>query len=510
MEITSNPHKPMHRSGRLKIIPNLLPYVKYFLLPALASVFPTLFYYANNVQKLTLPYLARPALMYLSISIVLYLFFLVLYRKGPLKAANATLIFLVFFNLYSHLEGLLIRLDWFPVRFYTTLPLTLVIIFYSIWLLNKLDLQTALKVWQLAVVFFVALVVINLVKVIPAELAKRQEASGQPLSEIVQSQSVNQDNPDIFYIIFDEFSGFKPMREYWHNPKVDEFASFLRSRGFEIMEESSSSDTNTIHQIASRLNYHNLPSSGDTDSDMKQWYEAFADNLVLKYLKQIGYTSIIFNPFQFPSLSSKTIQSDVTYKTEDVPSTALSVYFDEFWILVADNTMLKELSPIYKKLGTDSHSNFIFFTTKRVGDLGDVPSPKFVYAHLMFPHSPYLFDENGNQNFPNAYTDNAYYLGNYNFSITVAQQLVDNILDGADPENPPVIILQSDHGFRNFSESNGFTGQFPDFPEEYKTSILYALYLPGYEPTYSPQESDPINTFPIVFNHLFDAGIPLQ
>ncbi len=506
MEFINYLHKQesLLNQGR-KII--FFPYLKFFLLPALTAIFPTLFYYANNVYKLLLRHLFRTTLTYLLIAIVVYILLLVIWRKGPLRAAMATFIFLIFVNIYGVLEKLFIQLDWFPVRAYTTLPLILVFVFYSIWLFNKLNTQSAAKLWDAAVIVSIALVAINLVKIVPAELAKRGNAGPIHSGASQTNLAANQGTPDIYYILLDEFAGFKPMREYWHNPKVDEFSAFLTSKGFEIIEESHGSSIDSVHQMASRLNYQNYPFSVD-QSVINQWFSAIADNKVMAYLKKTGYTTITFNELLYPFPAVKPITADIAYNYADIPATDLGLYFDDFWIMVADNTMLKELSKYYKRLGSDQHTNFVFFTTKKIGDLGDVHSPKFVYAHLMLPHAPFLFDENGNLNPPSAYIDYGYYLGNYNFSMLLVEKMVNGILEDADPANPPVIILQSDHGLRNFADN--YKGQLPNYPEEYKTSILYARLMPGYRSSGSAQEIDPINTFPIVFNYLFDAGIPLK
>jgi hypothetical protein len=87
--------------------------------------------------------------------------------------------------------------------------------------------------------------------------------------------------------------------------------------------------------------------------------------------------------------------------------------------------------------------------------------------------------------------------------------MITKIFAVADPQHPPVIILQSDHGARNHLTDNEGSAILPNYPEEYKTLIMYALFLPGYDYSGLPQDIDPINTFPIVFNHLFDANIAL-
>jgi hypothetical protein len=49
-----------------------------------------------------------------------------------------------------------------------------------------------------------------------------------------------------------------------------------------------------------------------------------------------------------------------------------------------------------------------------------------------------------------------------------------------------------------------------DFPEEYKTSIVFTLYIPGHDTSNLPKDIDPIDTFPIVFNYLFDDNISFK
>jgi hypothetical protein len=152
----------------------------------------------------------------------------------------------------------------------------------------------------------------------------------------------------------------------------------------------------------------------------------------------------------------------------------------------------------------------VYFTMNKVANMEDIPSPKFVYIHLMLPHMPFMFDANGNYVDPKFHSNWNYYLGNYIFSTRVAETLVTDILSDADPNRPPVIILQSDHGARNKVTGDPNSVGLEDYPEEYKTHIMFTLYMHGYDFSTVPQDVDPINTFPIVFNYLFDADIPLQ
>jgi hypothetical protein len=189
---------------------------------------------------------------------------------------------------------------------------------------------------------------------------------------------------------------------------------------------------------------------------------------------------------------------------------AYGLFFDEFGELVLDNTMVYALSQKYKanNPAVAQHSDMIYFTVDHIADKR-VPSPKFVYVHLLLPHAPFVFSEEGNIMDSERYANWDYYLDNYKFSIKVAQEMIDRILLEADSKTPPLIILQSDHGARNHLNHSDGSVSLPNYPEELKTLILYALYIPGYDYSSLPQDIHPTNTFPIVFNYLFDTKIPL-
>jgi hypothetical protein len=157
-----------------------------------------------------------------------------------------------------------------------------------------------------------------------------------------------------------------------------------------------------------------------------------------------------------------------------------------------------------------NHRNMIYFTADKVAKLDEVQSPRFVYVHLLLPHVPFMFDANGNvvdQQYRNNWN---YYLGNYIFTIQIAEKIVNNLMAAADPKRPPIIILQSDHGARNQIIQDNESTLLKNFPEEYKSNILFALYMPGYDTSTIPQNVNPNNTFPIIFNYLFNDNIPLQ
>jgi hypothetical protein len=486
----------------------IIPISKYTLLPLLASIYPPLLHYANNASILVVSSLLRFAGFSLLIALAFYILAVALLKRKSLKAANAVFIFLIFYNSYGLAYNYFLQLDKFRVEHYNLLPLYVFAGIYVSGLVTNLSNHYNKKIWDGMFLIISVLAIFNLVKIIPVEINKsRKIQSGTTAANIpnvlTSAQGVY---PDIYFIIFDEFASFDAMRNYWHYNEVDDFVDFLKSKGFFIFEKSHSSTVDTLQIMTSRLNFQEYPLGAEYQNT---YYSDIANNKVMEYLKTKGYTTVVFDEtrvsFAYPAKTP--IAADYSYEYVSDSFEDLGILFDDYGILVADNTMLLAFSKYYKLNNPvhQQHRGMILYTIANVTTPG-IESPKFVYVHLMLPHRPFMFDEKGNM-IDQQYFDNwNYYLENYKYAIRVAEKLVTNILAQSEPDNPPVIILQSDHGARN--SSNGETLQ--NFPEEYKTNIMFAIHLPGYDLPNLPQDINPINTFPIILNHLFDADIPIK
>lgn len=94
-------------------------------------------------------------------------------------------------------------------------------------------------------------------------------------------------------------------------------------------------------------------------------------------------------------------------------------------------------------------------------------------------------------------------------AIQYFKDMIDNILKSSNPENPPIIIFQSDHGARNIKLESG-NELLNDYPAEYQYNIVNTILLPNCPNAPLSQDMDSINTFPIVFNCYFDTDYPLK
>lgn len=478
------------------------------ILPLLLAIVPTFYHYSNNVRMLTSDSFYRMLALNAVIAIVVYTVCLVFTRFRPFQAAIGASIFLVFFNTYGLLYKYLLHWDAFRMEHFTMLPLMIMAALYAIFFITRLKEPVLVSIWKNLSLVIGLIILFNLVRIVPVEIKRWQGNTAAVPVYAAQPGAAEARSPDIYYIILDEFEGFQGMRDYWKYQEVDEFAKFLKDRGFFVAEASHGSSKNTLLEVASRLNYEQYPG----EEDISVYIDAITNNKVFPYLESRGYTTVVFDETSLALPAVKSIPADYVYNygDESIPDSGIKVTgfsLDEFGELVMNNTMYYAVSAKYKKNtpAITLHNNMINFAWEHVADT-NVPSPKFVYVHLLLPHPPFMYDRNGDIQLGH-FTDWNYYLDNYIYSITVAEKMIDNILRHADPDNPPIILLQSDHGGRN--ESTVESVFLPNYPEELKTLILFATYIPGYDNSRLPQNINPINTFPIVFNYLFDAKIPL-
>jgi len=493
-----------------KVLRKVVVIGKYSLLPILTAIYPIIFHYTNNISNLgILPFsqLGNLFTILILVAVAVFVLFYIFSRGQELFASIAGSIFVILFNVYGILFVWLRGLDKFQMDHYLFLPFYALFAIYLAWFISKqITNKYGKQFWNFSIIIVGSLLLFNLIKIIPVEFKKIEARNTSPQStSVIQDATKYKNSPDIYFIIFDEFAGFDAMRKYFKYNEIDTFKEFLKSKGFFVAENSHADVPSTLPELSSRLNYEVISSP---NGDKQVFYDAIDHNKVMQLLKERGYTIVVMNGLYYAWSTQQTIQADFSLK----PSEAYQGGYlnNEFEVLVLKNTMI--LPFLYNEKQDDPvavrNRSMISYTLSHVSQLAQVPSPKFVYIHLMLPHAPFLFTAAGKPLDPQYYMNWDYYLGNYIYTTSVVHDYIGSLIASSDPENPPVIILQSDHGARNGPD--GYTNYLKDYPEEYRTLIMNALYLPGCDTSKLPQDIKPINTFPIIFNCYFDAKIPLK
>jgi hypothetical protein len=130
--------------------------------------------------------------------------------------------------------------------------------------------------------------------------------------------------------------------------------------------------------------------------------------------------------------------------------------------------------------------------------------PKFVYAHFMMPHEPFLFDSTGadmNLNVFDKTTDrkqlNKAYFQYLVYTNKVMSGLVSELQQKTGGQ--AVIILMSDHGYRKL---------FVEGETVVPVNNFNAVYIPNGNYQYYYDSISNVNQFRAMFNSLFDVKLP--
>jgi hypothetical protein len=134
---------------------------------------------------------------------------------------------------------------------------------------------------------------------------------------------------------------------------------------------------------------------------------------------------------------------------------------------------------------------YILDELKRVPDLS---GPKFVFAHILVPHKPYIFTPEGkfrmNPDEISGYRDNVQFVDRQ--ILPVVREII------ANSEVPPIIIIQGDHGPIGVKVA----------PED-RMSILNAYFVNAQTKTSLYESVTPVNSFRVIFNNYFGFELPL-
>ncbi len=315
--------------------------------------------------------------------------------------------------------------------------------------------------------------------------------------------------PTIYYIIVDGYARSDVLQKIYQEDN-SAFVSFLENKGFYVATKATSNYKVTQESLSSSLNYMYLDEVaqqvGVNSTDQTPFYPLLDYNRVFDQLKQLGYKIVTFaTGFSYTELPT----ADLTLSPGASP--------DDFQNILIGNT---PLSVFLLGQQYQWHREKILYTLDHLPDTTQIEGPTFVFAHIVAPHPPFVLGRNGEAISPPwAYTINdasdflavgsrEEYIDGYRDQLAYItgrlETVITDILESS-PE-PPVILLQADHGpglglnHNDLSQSDVWE----------RMSILSAYYLPGVDTDQWLYASiSPVNSFRVVFDAYFDAGLPL-
>jgi len=486
------------------------------LFPFLFSLYPVLALIAHNAAEMDLSEGLRALLGSLVLTLLVYAVLLAITRS-PIKTALITSLILVLFFSYGHVNFL--SRTWiifgFSIgRHRTLIPFYILSFVLIVWLIlkTKRDLSPLTRFLNAFGIILLIFPIYQLLTYqVNAYYAENEQAEAVASSTIV-SLPENQPAPDVYYILVDGYPRSDFINQYFASDNT-EFLKNLEERGFYIAQCSQSNYTDTRFSMASTLNMVYLDDgtqlsevvhSGSTLDSM------IRSSAVQKNFTDLGYSIVTFESgYKWLRWEDPDLHLDPAIDRSN--RQLLNIGINDFEKLLLDTTAAKIIIDLPFVLNTEqarkleeiinnpraSHRDRVLYTLNKLPEIPDtIPGSKFIYAHIIFPHPPFIVDAEGNslQNSPpdevSAYADQITYLN------TRLVEIVDTLIESSNPD--PVIIIQSDHGATidyeglNIDKSN-------------RLGILNAYYLPGTAVSELDPTITPVNTFRLIFDTYFNG-----
>jgi len=342
-----------------------------------------------------------------------------------------------------------------------------------------------------------------------------RSAEGQTL-DIPAIQAHSGKRTNIVLIILDAYGRSDVLKEIYHFDN-SAFLNHLEGRGFHTFKNSRSNYGQTLLSLVSMLNMRYV-NAADKSYGGRSQYQAnmqhsIRHSAVRSFLNQNGYKFIAFSS----GYEGTEIRSADRYIT--------SSDLNEFNAALFQTTPVPYLLNRIAGVGiSDLYRRDLLLRFTNISLLEEESGPFFAFIHILSPHPPFLFKEDGSpeNRFPftgdgshalQTMTRDEYvqaYRAQISFTTDRIKDAIDRLVSQKGKDT--AIVLMSDHGpgsqlnWEDVEHSNG----------KERLSNLIAIYLPENssgitgraKPDEFPEEMTPVNIFPFVFNRIFATEIP--
>jgi len=452
----------------------------------LLSLIPLLLIYSFNVGEIPINDLYVPFFISIGISGLFFLLFKLKFNSTQSGVIISTCLisFISFGYINSFFESNFLNL---------TIILVIIFLFLAIFSLYQiLKHQISKEINKIFTIFSVVLIIILIPNIL---LFYFNDNFLENENFDIDLNLKFTDHPDIYIIILDEFAGELQLNNDF-NYSLEPFFQNLTSYNFQFPKNSLSNYPNTAYSLPSILNMDYLEfipkKVGAESKNTLMAYELRNDNNFMKILKNNDYEIISF----YGGMGASGTGSLVHEKhcaplniNNDLKEKYLKIFIP---FSIFNNELIN--NPLNEKL--ECIQNYVIAHERN-------SQPESFFIHLRLPHSPYLYDSNGNFNKNSNFLENDKnaYLEQLKFTEKYTTQLVSSITKN----NPDAyIVLFSDHGWRgeiNWKEQS---------PENLIRghSVILGYRIPDNELNL-PDNTSLVNTFRILINQISNTELEL-
>jgi hypothetical protein len=503
--------------------------------PFIFTLYPVLALTASNLGWISEPHFFLALTGSFLIMFLTFGFTWLLIKNIRKAAAITSLILLLFFT-FGHVYGIISK-NFNPTVLLTLLWLS-IFVGGSWWIISRKNaLQQITQSLNLISVLLLLLPLLTFGVSQVQEIADNSKNGTVNVNTYTQNElspEPSSELPDIYFIILDGYARADTLAEIYDYDNLP-LLNDLKERGFYIADESIANYHHTVLSLSTTLNMTYIKDLL-TDEGMKSYdYWRIVDhihhNKVFNLATDAGYQIVVFNSGHAVSdiyqVDHFMRPNPITVTGEVSDSPAGEAYKpDIFDITFLETTALRPLLPvIFRKIPEDlayeNHRQRIQYTFSNLSAFAQADGSYFIFAHVLAPHPPFVFDSNGQsiQNWrPYTVSDGSHWVGGigtrdeyiagYRNQVSYINSLLMKAIDDilARSEIPPVIIIQGDHGPGAYFEWQSL--KQTNLQE--RMTILNAMYFPNGDEGLLYPSISPVNTFPVVFNRYLRQDFELS
>lgn len=459
-------------------------------------------------------YWSRYLLYYTGLSLLLFLMGKILFKKTDKAGVWASALLIIFFFWGSTHDFLKNHLSSFfsSYKFLLSLLLILLVLLGARLRRKKSTVQRANSFLNLLLIVLLLIEGVgSLYKTINKEGKKNNLTYYNTSLQVTLASEPDSLKPDIFYIIFDEYASTSSLKHYlnYDNSKFD---SVLIKNGFYIAAGSESNYNATPFSIASTfsLDYFKLPLEEKKllSKELLQAQLTLKQTIFPALLKNKDYSIKNYALFDINGKSSPEeplFNQDIRY----------ILYKETFWSRVKYDILWhiqmrvpslfgsQEEAIQRKKILRRNRNNY----KNLLKELSiQTDRPKFVFGHILMPHSPYYLNKKGEARNATS-SDNRPGIADslYLDQLIYTNTWLESLVSATNKEffRPRVVVIQGDHGRRDLMSYH------PVLKREKQFMNLNCFYFSdkNYDLLYDSISS--VNTFRIILNKYFHSGMPL-
>jgi len=481
----------------------------------LFAAFPVLFLYAYNIYETSPDEVISPLAIILAGAFGCWLLLSLILKNRRKAGILASLLIVLFFSyghVYSVIEGFGFSIgDTLIGENKILFPVWCMLILMGGYLCLKAR-GSLIHITKTLNVVSASLVVMSLIAVgfymlgksnLPG--LKEEEPFNSGFETTIREDSFPPENsPDIYYIILDGYASADTLRDLYDYDNR-EFINWLEKKGFYVVPESRSNYVMTFLSLASSLNMEYINSLseivGEEARDFSIPIKMIENNRVINFLKNRGYKYVHVNSSGFGP----------TKRNRNADLVVECGIGGEFLTTLVKTTMLSILEDLLKR----EARNRTLAAFSKLGEIPDlIEGPHFVFAHLLVPHPPFIFNSQGEMVIQsgldmagNIWKRKDLYVNQLIFVNKKVKALIDTLL--AKNGVPPIIILQADHGAASTGVSADQWGQPGKELFKERLGILNAYYLPDDGDGLLYESITPVNTFRLIFSSYFNSRYDL-